>query len=315
MIPLEILNNNRQIGISTSHIVQILSPVFQLFRIAARMKYGHNHDAFLFDEKVNYIREGTKNDCTPDFSSDFWKQLGIFHNSLKALLDRGSKFLSQSFAFAFIPTDGIVILPFREAAKDVASFHFPYLASSLALTSSHETTSLGLSRWSCKRRSISSASPGASSCEPTISSQRLRHSSTCSVNGSARASLKIVSGLHDFNLPRRFGSANQSGCPSTRSSARGRAEREPGRLRSPRTTGVSWSFPAFREASLNFGEDLFSRDSASGMLQGIFGAAIKFFDLLRRQFGVVSILLDIGPNLLRKFEAVGAAQLRVNFKL
>jgi hypothetical protein len=168
---------------------------FQLSRIAARMEHGQNQDAFLFDEKVNDKRKAAENDGAPHFASDFGEQIGIVRDTLKALLDGGSKFQTQAFAFSFIPSDGIVILQFRDTTEDDSSFHFWYFASSLALTSSQETTSLGLSKWSCRRRSISSASPGASSREAAMPSHRLRHNSTCSANGSARASLNIVSAL------------------------------------------------------------------------------------------------------------------------
>jgi len=75
-----------------------------------------------------------------------------------------------------------------------------YFASSLALISSQETTSPGFSRWSWRRRSISSASPGVSSFDSTMSFQRLRHSSICSASVSARASLKTISELMELNL-------------------------------------------------------------------------------------------------------------------
>jgi hypothetical protein len=144
---------------------------------------------------VNYIRKTAENDCTPDGSPDFWKEFWIFRDAAKVFFDGGSKFLTQAFAFALISSDGTVILQFRDAAKNEAAFHFRYLASSLALTSSHETTSLGFAKWSCNRRSISSASPGVSSCELAMPSQRSRHSSIRSAHGSARASLKIASEL------------------------------------------------------------------------------------------------------------------------
>src|SRR5664280_41903 len=69
---------------------------------------------------------------------------------------------------ALIPGNGTVKLLFGDAPEDEAAFHSRYFASSMTLTSSHETMSLGLSRWSSRRRSISSASPGVSSFDSTI---------------------------------------------------------------------------------------------------------------------------------------------------
>src|SRR5450759_3921881 len=164
MIPREILKKIRQAELRTNRSVQISSPVFQLFRFAARVEDGQNHDAFLFNEKVNHERKAADNG-TSHFASDFGKPFGIVGDALKVFLDGGAKFLTQAFALAFVIGDGIVKLLFRNATKDEAAFHLRYFASSLALTSANETTSLGFSRWSWRRRSISLASPGVSSCE------------------------------------------------------------------------------------------------------------------------------------------------------
>jgi len=194
MIPREILKKIRQIEIRTNRVVRISSPVFQLFRFAARVEDGQNHNALFFDEKVNYERKAADNGSA-NLASDFRKSVRVFRDALKVFLNRGAKFLTQTFTFAGISGNGIIKFLFRDATKDEAAFHLRYFASSFALTSSQETTSLGLSRWSWSRRSISAASPGVSSFDPTISSQRLRHSSTCSANGSAQASLKTISEL------------------------------------------------------------------------------------------------------------------------
>jgi hypothetical protein len=201
MIPREILKKIRQIELRTNRIVQISSPVFQLFRFAACVEDGQNHDAFGFNQKMDYKRKTTENNCAPDFTTNFWKPFWMVGDALKVLLDGGAKFLTQAFTLAFIIGNGIVKFLFGNATEDEAAFHLRYFASSFALTSANETTSSGFSRWSWRRRSISSASPGVSSCESTMPSQRLRHSSICSANGRARASLKIVSELMELNLP------------------------------------------------------------------------------------------------------------------
>src|SRR5258708_35328443 len=53
MIPREILKKIRQIEMRTNRFVKISLSAFQLFRVMARMEYGQNHNAFLFDEEVN----------------------------------------------------------------------------------------------------------------------------------------------------------------------------------------------------------------------------------------------------------------------
>ena len=191
-----------------------LPPQFQLFRFAAGVKNGQDHDAFFFDEKMNHERKAADNRAA-NFASDFGKQAGTACDTLKVFLDGSAKFLPQSFALALIPGDGIVKSLFRNATKDQTAFHLRYFASSLALISSHETTSSGLSRWSWRRRSISSASPGVSSCEPTIPSQRWRHNSICSTSGSARAALKPLSEL--ITLIYRVSSPAQGAKPGSAS--------------------------------------------------------------------------------------------------
>ncbi len=201
MIPREILKKPRQIELRTNRLVKVSLPVFQLFRSAARVEDGKNHDAIWLDQEVNHKRKTPEDNCTPNFASDFWKPFGIIRNAFKVLLNGGSKFPAQTFALAFILSNRIVKFLFRDTSKDEITFHFPYFASSFVLTSSHETTSLGLLRWSWRRWSINAASPGVSSFDSTILSQRLRHNSICSASGSARASLKTISELILLNLP------------------------------------------------------------------------------------------------------------------
>jgi hypothetical protein len=200
MILREILKKIRQIGRCTNRIVRISSTVFQLLRFAACVENGQNQDAFGFNQKMNHKRKTAENDCTSDFTANFWKPFWIAGDALKMLLDDGAKFLTQTCALIFVIGNGIIKLFFREATKDEAAFHLRYFASSLALTSASEITSSGFLKWSCRRRSINSASPGVSSFDSTMSSQRLRHSSTCSASGSARASLRTNSELMQLNL-------------------------------------------------------------------------------------------------------------------
>src|ERR1035437_7159292 len=139
--------------------------------------FAHRDIAFEFaswisvEFRLYLIKESQRlkeDDCAPDCTANFWKSFWIVGDALKVLLDGGAKFLTQAFALVLIPGNGIVKLLFRNAPKDEAAFHLRYFASSFALTSANETTSSGFSRWSWRRRSMSSASPGVSSCEPTM---------------------------------------------------------------------------------------------------------------------------------------------------
>jgi len=195
MIPREILKNTRQIEIRMNRLVKISAPRFQLFRAAAGVEDRQNYYAAGFNQKMNYKRKTPENHSSPDFASYLREPLGLVRDALKVLLDGGAKFVSQTFALILIPSDAIVEFLGRNASKDEAAFHLRYFASSLALTSSKETTSSGWARWSCSRRSINSASPGVSSFDSTISSQRLRHNSICSASDNARASLSTISEL------------------------------------------------------------------------------------------------------------------------
>ena len=122
MIPREILKKIRQIELRPNRIVQGSTPVFQLFRFAARVEDGQNHDAFLFNEEVNHKWKATDNGAT-NFASDFWKPFGIVGDALKVLLDGGAKFLTQAFTLALIPGNGIAKFLFRNATKDETAFH------------------------------------------------------------------------------------------------------------------------------------------------------------------------------------------------
>ena len=195
MILRKIQKKIRQIEPRTNRIVQSSSPVFQLLGITTRVEDRQYHDSFGFDQKVNRKGKAANDNCAPNFTPHFWKPFGIVRDTLKVLLDGGAKFLSQAFALLFVISNGTIKLLFGQSTKDKAALHLRYFASSLALTSSNETTSSGLAIWSCRRRSINSASPGVSSRDSTIPSQRLRQSSICSASGSARASFRTISEL------------------------------------------------------------------------------------------------------------------------
>jgi hypothetical protein len=80
MIPREILKKIRQIEIRTNRVVRISSPVFQLFRFAARVEDGQNHNALFFDEKVNYERKAADNGSA-NLASDFRKSVRVFRDA------------------------------------------------------------------------------------------------------------------------------------------------------------------------------------------------------------------------------------------
>jgi hypothetical protein len=201
MIPREILKKIRQIGIRTNRLVKISSPIFQLLRFTAGVKNGKDYDSIRLHEEMDHERKTAENHCAPHFALNFRKSFRSIRDALKVFFDGGLKFAAQALVLAFVPGNGIVKFPFRDTSKDEAAFHLRYFASSFVLTSSHETTSLGLLRWSWRRWSINAASPGVSSFDSTILSQRLRHNSICSASGSARASLKTISELMLLNLP------------------------------------------------------------------------------------------------------------------
>jgi hypothetical protein len=200
MIPREILKKIRQIELRTNRLVKISSPIFQLIRFPAGVENREKYDAVWLDQKMHHKRKTTEDHRSAYFASDFWKPFGIIRNALKVFFDGSLKFAAQTFALAFVPGNGIVKFLFRDTSKDEAASHFRHFASSFFLTSTHEITSLGWSRWSWRRWSINAASPGVSSFDSTILSQRLRHNSICSASGSARASLKTISELMTFNL-------------------------------------------------------------------------------------------------------------------
>src|ERR1022692_379879 len=147
MIPREIIKKIRQIEIRTNRIVKILTSCFQLPRVTARVEDGQNHDVVGFNQEVNRKRKAA-DDSSPDFASDLGKPFQIFQDTLKIFFDGNAKFPAQAFSLALIPGNGTVKLLFGDAPEDEAAFHSRYFASSMALTSSHETMSLGLSRWS-----------------------------------------------------------------------------------------------------------------------------------------------------------------------
>jgi hypothetical protein len=197
MIPRETIKKIRQTGIQRS---RISTPVFKLFRFATGMKDRQNDDAFCFNQKMDHIRKAAKNDCAPDFTTNFRKPFGMVRNALKALFYNSTKLLAQAFLLLFIKGNGIVKLFIGNTAKNQGPLHLRYFKSSLALTSLSEMTSFGFLRCSCRRRSINLASPSVNSSDSTIFSQRLRHNSICSANGRARASFNTDSELMGLNV-------------------------------------------------------------------------------------------------------------------
>src|ERR1035441_5041288 len=180
----ELLESVRRVEARTNRLVQSSSPGFQLLWIAAGVEDGQNDDAFRFDQKMNHKRKPAENHRPADFAAHFGKPFGIVRDALKLLLNDGAKFLSQSLALAFVIGNGVIKLLPGNAAKDKAALHLRYLASSFALTSSSDTTSSGFWRWSWRRRSMSSASPGVSSPSKTpYFSQTFSATCFCSPGG------------------------------------------------------------------------------------------------------------------------------------
>jgi hypothetical protein len=200
MIPREISKQIRTTGLRTNGLAQDWSSVFQLFRLTAGVKDRQNHDPFGFNQKMDYKRETTKNHCPSDFTANLGKSFRIVYDALQGLFNDGAKFPAQSLTFVFVVSNGIIKFLRRHPAENQTTLHLRYFALSRALTSSSETTSSGWLRWSCRRRSMSSASPGVSSFDSTMPSQRVRHNSICSASGSARASFKTKSELISLNL-------------------------------------------------------------------------------------------------------------------
>jgi len=192
-----------------ANVALISTSLFKLFRFPAGVKNGENNNAIRLDQKMDHKRKTTQNNCPANFAQNLGEPFRMGSNPLKVFFDGETKFTTEPRLAALIPSNRFVKFHLRNPAEDKAPFHFPYFASSLALTSSKETTSSGWSRWSWRRRVINSASPGVSSCDSTISSQRLRQSSICSARGSARASLRTISEL--MTLIYRAGASVQAG--------------------------------------------------------------------------------------------------------
>jgi hypothetical protein len=200
MISREILKKIRQIEIRMNRLVKASLPVFQLSRVATGMKNRQNHDLFGFNHKMNYKWKTAKDNSTTNFATYFEETFRIVRDTLKIFLNRCPKFLAKTFALFFIPGNRIIKFLRGNPAENQTVFHLRYFASNLVFNSSREMTSPGLSKCSCMRQSINSASPGVNSFDSTMSPQRLRHSSICSANESARASFKTDSEFMELNL-------------------------------------------------------------------------------------------------------------------
>ncbi len=170
MIPREILKKIRQIELRTTGLVKPSTTVFQLPWFAARMEHGQNHDSVFFNEKVNHKRKAAENHGASNIASCLGKLLRVDGDALQLFPDDSTKLLAQTRPFTVIPSNRIFKLLFCGSSQDEATFHFLYLASSRALTSSHATTSPGFLKWSARRRSISSASPGVSTADAALNS-------------------------------------------------------------------------------------------------------------------------------------------------
>ena len=200
MISRGIFTKTQQRETAANDFWKVSSPVSKPFGVAACVEHGQDHDAFFLDYVMNYERKTAQDHSAPNFAAHFWEALRVVSNALKVFLNCSTKFLAQAFAALFIPRNGLIKLQRSNTAEKIAALHLPYLASSFAFSSSIEMTSSGLSRCSCKRRSINSASPGVSSLDSTIPSQRLRQSSICSARGRARASFRTVSDVTKLNV-------------------------------------------------------------------------------------------------------------------
>jgi hypothetical protein len=193
MMPREIFTRTQQRETAASEFSKDSLPVSKPFGVSTCVKDGQDHNTFFFNYVMNYERKTAQDHSTADFAAHFWESFRVVSNALEIFLDCSTKFLAQAFAAFFIPRNRLIKFLRGNPPEKIAALHLPYLASSFALSSSIEMTSSGLSRCSCKRRSINSASPGVSSFDSTIPSQRLRQSSICSASGSVRASFKTVS--------------------------------------------------------------------------------------------------------------------------
>ncbi len=168
MIPREILKKIRRMKIRRSCFLESSASPFQLFRVAAGVEDGKNDNTIGFNNEMDDKWKAADN-CSPHVTTNNWKPFRMFLNALKVVF---------------------------YGAAELPSF---------ALTAAQETTSSGLSKWSWRRRSINSASPGVSSRDSTILSHKLRHPSICSASGSARASLSTVLELMPLIYPSDFG--------------------------------------------------------------------------------------------------------------
>jgi hypothetical protein len=154
----------------------------QLAGVATRVKNRRNDNLVRFHQEVNDVRKTVRDNQTPDFSPDFAKQFRILTDSMKVVLDGSAKFLARAFAFGFIPRNPIIEFICGGIAENQGSLPLPYFASSRAFTVSAETMFSGCSRWSWRRLSINSASPGAGSTSNL--SRSCSKTSRCSAYGS-----------------------------------------------------------------------------------------------------------------------------------
>ncbi|GEM_PF-5971749 len=204
MIPREILKKIRRMKIRRGCFAESSASPFQLFGVAAGVENGKNDNTIGFNNEMDDKRKAADN-SSPHVTTDNWKPFRMFLNALKVVFYGAAELLAEIVALIVIPRNGMEEFLLGNTAEDKPAVHLRRFAPSFALTAAQETTSSGLSKWSWRRRSINSASPGVSSRDSTILSHKLRHTSICSASGSARASLSTVFELMPLIYPSDFG--------------------------------------------------------------------------------------------------------------
>lgn len=201
MTPCEILKEMRQKEITASQLSRVLSPVFELFGVATCVKDRRDDNACCLDHVMNYERKTAQEPQHGGLLRALSGSVQGYQRCVEDIPQLQHEIPCPSLRDAFHTTQWTYQIPAQRPGGEKSRVSFAVFASSFAFNPSIEMTSSGLSRCSCKRLSINSASPGVSSFDSTISSQRLRQSSICSASGRARASFKTVSEVMTLNLP------------------------------------------------------------------------------------------------------------------
>lgn len=160
--------------------------------VSASMKYRQDNNTMLLSAKIHAVREAICND-TPNVLANNGKLVWVFRCPRQATLDLVHELQSKADSLGLVPRTCFDELCTGGAMKSNRQTHCLILARAAAFTSLQEITSLGLARWSARRRSSSvfcaSVNEGAAP-RLTMPSHMASTSSICSSVLSTRACCK-----------------------------------------------------------------------------------------------------------------------------